>query len=93
MVKIRCEQSAEIQVRFPAECLARVRIVLKDGRRLQSSMLGARGDYESPLSDEEIDDKFLSLVSGRIGQKKAAKMKTLLDKFEHHNSGDLLAFL
>jgi hypothetical protein len=56
-------------------------------------MLGARGDYESPLSDEEIDDKFLSLVSGRIGQKKAAKMKTLLDKFEHHNSGDLLAFL
>ncbi|HPY76972.1 MAG TPA: MmgE/PrpD family protein [Anaerohalosphaeraceae bacterium] len=91
--KIRCEQSAEIQVRFPAECLARVRIVLKDGRRLQSSTLGAQGDYESPLSDEEIDDKFLSLVSGRIGQKKAAKMKTLLDKFEHHNSGDLLAFL
>jgi 2-methylcitrate dehydratase PrpD len=91
--KVRCEQAADLQARFPAECLARVRIVLKDGRQLQSSTLGARGDYEKPLSEEEIDDKFMALVGGRIGPKKASQMKDLLDAFEHHDSGDLPAFL
>jgi 2-methylcitrate dehydratase PrpD len=91
--RIRCEQAADLQARFPAECLARVWIVLKDGRQLRSSTLGARGDYAAPLPEEEIDAKFITLLGGRIGPKKAAKMKDLLEAFEHHDSGDLLAFL
>lgn len=91
--RIRCEQAADLGARFPAECLARVRIELKDGRQLRSSTLGARGDYEKPLPEEEIDAKFMSLVGRRIGPKKAAQMKDLIDTFEQHNSGDLPAFL
>lgn len=91
--KIRCEPAADIQARFPAECLARVRIVLRDGRQLRSSTLGARGDYAEPLSEEEMDAKFMALAGGRIGPAKAAKMKDLIDAFEDHDSGEMLTFL
>ncbi|WP_436643242.1 MmgE/PrpD family protein [Microbaculum sp. FT89] len=55
-----------IEARFPAERLARVTYVLRDGTRLTSETLPARGDAERPLSDDEILAKFREL-SGALG--------------------------
>ena len=91
--RIKCVQAPDLQARFPAECLSRVQIVLKDGRQLQSPVLGARGDYTAPLSEEEIDVKFIALVTPLIGPEKTTQLKSLLDNFENHHSRQLLAFL
>ena len=90
-VHIRVAQ--DIQARFPEECLARVTIELKDGRKLAGPTLGARGDYTDPLSDEEMDEKFEALVVRTLGQAKCAQLKAVLDSLEERSADDLLAEL
>lgn len=91
--KVSCVPAKDIQSRFPAECLSRATIILKDGRSLQSPTLSARGDYMDPLPDEEIDAKFAALVTPLNGPEKTGQLSALLDDLENHRSDELLAFL
>lgn len=56
--RIRLVESPEFSRRFPAERLARLRIVLKSGQIAQSAFVTARGDRNRPLSDSDILAKF-----------------------------------
>jgi 2-methylcitrate dehydratase PrpD len=53
---------------------ARVRIVLRDGRRLEESTTVVRGDALSPVPREEITAKFLALTSPVLGDAHARKV-------------------
>lgn len=59
LVQLRTD--AAIEARFPSERLARVTYVLRDGTRLTSDAMPARGDAERPLTDEEVILKFREL--------------------------------
>lgn len=58
--RVRLIESAELSRRFPAERLARVRIVLKSGGDVESDTMTARGDKVRPLSDPDLLSKFSS---------------------------------
>lgn len=90
-VKTRIAQ--DIQKRFPEECLARTIITLKDGRKLTSPTMSARGDYTNPLSKTEMDNKFKQLVTRTLGQKMFEKLCAVLDTLEQRSTEDLLNLL
>jgi 2-methylcitrate dehydratase PrpD len=46
---------------------ASVTLVLTDGRRLTCDIVHNRGTPERPLSDDELEEKFLDLATSRIG--------------------------
>ena len=63
-----------LEVRFPAEALARVTLYTVDGRRFESGICSARGDSTDPLSDAELTDKFNRLAGASLD---GERVKTL----------------
>lgn len=64
---IQFEESDEYNAAFPAHRFAKVVLVLKNGERLVSARTEARGDPESPVSDEELRRKFRAYTVPVIG--------------------------
>jgi len=65
----------ELDAAFPGQRAARVVIETRDGRRLEHLQPNRKGDPELPLSDRELEGKFLELASPVIG---AARSQALL---------------
>jgi 2-methylcitrate dehydratase PrpD len=65
----------ELDAAFPGQRAARVVIETRDGRRLEHLQPNRKGDPELPLSDKELEGKFLELASPVIG---AARSQALL---------------
>ncbi len=61
--RIRLVEDPALSARFPAERLARAVIHLADGRTLASTDRPAKGDAEQPLSDAEIEAKFIAAAA------------------------------
>lgn len=72
--RIGLVEASEFSRRFPAERLARLRIVLKSGRIAVSEVMTARGDRERPLSDTDILAKF-SFSAAILGSKRSAALR------------------
>jgi 2-methylcitrate dehydratase PrpD len=91
-VKIKTDPSAEIARQSnPNEMNATLSIILTDSRHLTMKCLRARGGPSAPLSDAELDVKFLQLTRSILGGQKAS---TALDMIHHIDDiddvGDLL---
>jgi 2-methylcitrate dehydratase PrpD len=91
--KIKMVFAQDIQDRFPRECLSRVTIELKDGRRLVSPTAAARGDPETSLTDEHFEQKFTDNVSHVIGADKCKIIGKLVAELEDHTADELLELL
>jgi 2-methylcitrate dehydratase PrpD len=72
----------DLESRFPAEALARVAIVTRDGRRIESDSTPARGGPENPLTPVEIREKFARLVAETLSPDKAAALAAALERIE-----------
>ncbi len=75
--------------KFPAAREANVSIVLKDGRRLSSGTCTADGDPESPLSDDQILDKFTEYTR-YLGVDRAERIARLILDPEDRDATELL---
>jgi 2-methylcitrate dehydratase PrpD len=64
MLRTTARLDPELNALAPRQLPARVRMQLKDGRRIEHLALAAKGDPEAPLSEAELTDKFLSLIAG-----------------------------
>jgi 2-methylcitrate dehydratase PrpD len=88
----RLEEKQEFSSKFPAERWARVRLELRNGRKLVSEPARARGNPENPLSDAEMRAKYRSLAEPALGPKRAARIEALVDALASERSA-LPAFL
>jgi 2-methylcitrate dehydratase PrpD len=66
MLRTTARLDPELDARVPEELPARVRLLLRDGRRLEHLVLSAKGDPEAPLTEAELTAKFESLVTGTV---------------------------
>jgi len=82
MSLISMKVDPEIQAVFPMHRSARVRVVLNDGSVFEAFQADRRGDPEDPLTDSELDDKFLGLVEPRLGDVQARNIMRMLRSFE-----------
>ena len=75
MTRMLVSVDLKLDTAFPSERSARVAVVLHDGTRHVYLQRHRRGDPELPLSDEQLNVKFVELVSPVVG---VAHAQTLL---------------
>jgi 2-methylcitrate dehydratase PrpD len=71
-----------IDAAFPAQRSARVTIESRDGRRGEHLQPTRKGDPDMPLSDAELEHKYLELVSPVLGEERARRLLARLWRLE-----------
>jgi 2-methylcitrate dehydratase PrpD len=91
--KIKMVFAQDIQDHFPQQCLARVTVTLKNGEKFISPVTAARGDPETPLTDEHLERKFDENVGRIVGPDKCRMIGNLVADLEKHTADELLELL
>jgi 2-methylcitrate dehydratase PrpD len=82
MKRVEINLDAGIDAAFPAQRAARVAIESRDGRRGEHFQATRKGDPDLPLSDSELDAKYLELAGPVLGEQKARTLLAKLWKLE-----------
>jgi len=82
MKKIEVTIDPELDAAFPNQRAARVAIETKDGRKAEFLQSARKGDPELPLTDRDLEDKYLELASPVIGEASAKALVAKLWKLE-----------
>ena len=77
MGRISVVVDPELDAAFPGQRAAHVVIETRDGRLLEHLQPNRKGDPEEPLTDAELEGKFMELSSPVIGEQRA---RALLDR-------------
>ena len=77
MKKMTVELDPQLDAAFPAQRAARVRIQLANGKSEEHLQPTRKGDPDMPLSDQELNDKFLELAGPVLGAKAEKKLEQL----------------
>jgi len=82
MKKTELTADPELSKAFPRQRAARVDIELADGRTVSHFQETRKGDPEMPLTDHEVDEKFLELAVPVVGEATARALLGDLWKLE-----------
>jgi 2-methylcitrate dehydratase PrpD len=74
MQRIELRVDPEIDAVFPGQRAAHIHIQTRDGRRGEHLQPTRKGDPEEPLSDTDLDEKFMELASPVIGAAAARQL-------------------
>jgi 2-methylcitrate dehydratase PrpD len=74
MAKVTLRADPELSAQFPGVRAARVSVTLRGGQTLEKFAPYRKGDPEEPLTDAELEDKFMELASAVIGEPPARKL-------------------
>jgi 2-methylcitrate dehydratase PrpD len=86
MARIDVVIDAELDAAFPKQRAARVTFRTRDGREEEFLQPTRIGDPEAPLSDAQLDEKYLELAVPVIGEGKAKALLQKLWKLETEKS-------
>jgi 2-methylcitrate dehydratase PrpD len=86
MARIEVAIDPELDAAFPGQRAARVAFVARDGRREELLQPTRIGDPDAPLSDAQLDGKYLELAVPVIGEDKARALLQKLWKLESEKS-------
>jgi len=92
--RIAVVEDAEYTAMTPANRPARITVRFLDGSERQHAVMGSKGDPDQPMSEAELEAKFLSLVEPGLGSDKAAIAWDHLGNIsEAANLGDIAQIL
>lgn len=91
MDRIDMQVDPEYDRTFPKQRAAWVEVETRDGRRLRHHQTTRRGDPDDPLSDADLDSKFLELASFAIGNAHAQTLLAELHTLDRRSDAELLA--
>ena len=86
MAKVELSADPELSRNFPRQRAARVEIETTDGRALSHFQETRKGDPELPLSDAELNDKYLELAAPVISDPAARALLERLWQLEKEKS-------
>ena len=86
MERIEVAIDPELDAAFPRQRAARVAFVARDGRQEEWLQPTRIGDPEAPLSDTQLDEKYLELAVPVLGESKARALLQKLWKLETEKS-------
>ena len=78
MKKTELAADPELSKAFPRQRAAKVEIELADGRRLSHFQETRKGDPEMPLTDEDVNGKFIELAAPVLGEPAARSLLATL---------------
>lgn len=76
MPKVTVSLAPDLVDAYPRRRAARLRLELRDGRIFEHEQPTRKGDPEDPLTDEELDAKFLELTEPVLGREGATELRT-----------------
>lgn len=65
--RVRMSVDPDAEAAYPRQRSARVTVIAQDGRRFEHFRNTRKGDPDDPLSDAELQDKFVELVTPVLG--------------------------
>src|SRR5579872_3326512 len=91
VAKIKIHRDAALTARYPKEIPNRITLTLADGRKLVAENEFPRGHDQNPMTDEEVEAKFLRMASGRLPESQAQLILDLCWRFDElENIGELM---
>jgi len=84
--RISVSESARHSARFPAGRWADVTITTRDARVLASGDVHARGGPEAPLTEAEIEAKYMDFATPVLGQGRASAIRDAVLSLADHES-------
>jgi 2-methylcitrate dehydratase PrpD len=91
--RVSLHHDPQLDRHYPDHYPARVVVRLADGRELERTRTGARGDCEDPLDAGELADKFTRLATPVLGASATARASALCLAFETAGAAELRALL
>ncbi len=82
MRKVEVSEDPEATRDYPAQQRARMEITLQSGRRLTRSEDYPKGHSRNPLTDSELEQKFLGLTAGVLSAQRQAALLERLWRFD-----------
>lgn len=82
MVRIALQVEPGLDAAFPGQRAARVTVRTRDGRAFEYLQPNRKGDPEEPLSDADLNDKFLELAGPVLGTQAAKDLLQRLWQLE-----------
>ena len=82
MKRVELALDPAIDAAFPAQRAARVAIESRDGRRAERFQPTRKGDPDLPLSDAELEAKYLELASPVLGEARSRRLLARLWRLE-----------
>jgi 2-methylcitrate dehydratase len=76
--KIHGEASEEFEKMFPAKQPSKVVIKTKDGKEFTAYVEYPKGDPREPMTDEELDNKFISLSEALLSSAQQKEIKKMI---------------
>jgi len=93
MDRIQVVIDPDIERQFPQKCLSEVEIATASGGDYRSGAIAARGDWDNPLSLNEMEAKFLRITGQVLPLTDARRLLELIQGFEKHTVADIIPFL
>ncbi len=91
MRRIEVAVDPELDATFPGQRAARVAIESRDGRRDAHLQPTRKGDPDAPLSDRELEEKYLELAGPVLGEERARQLLARLWRCAREPSVGFLA--
>ena len=85
MKRVELALDPALDAAFPSQRAARVAIEARDGRRGEHFQPTRKGDPDLPLSDAELEGKYLELASPVLGNERALSLLARLWKLERES--------
>ena len=80
--KVLVSEDPELTAMMPARRPSRVRVILKNGEKIEKEVFMNKGDFEDPYSPEILEKKYYSLVDTIWGHEKASDVFSLISDLE-----------
>ncbi|MBI4336368.1 MAG: MmgE/PrpD family protein [Chloroflexi bacterium] len=80
--KVVVQQNFDMDALWPRRYAAIVHITVSDGRTYTMRKDSALGDFDEPMTPEQVRDKFRANAEPTIGKERAAKTMLLVDSLE-----------
>jgi 2-methylcitrate dehydratase PrpD len=93
MGKMVILKDPKIQREFPDKCQSEVEVVTNRGKRYRSGLIAARGDFDLPLSEGELENKFVQMTKEILTKKQINSIIETVKHFERYHVKDLVKFL
>lgn len=93
MQTIHILKDPELEKRFPKQCLAEIEVVTNEGEEYHSGVIAAKGDWDCPLSEQELENKFIAITRKVLTERETNELIGMVKDFENYDIEDLITYL
>ena len=86
MAKVKVSASTDLDRHYPKYWSGRVAVRLLDGQSYSEEVIIPKGESGNPMTQSEVEEKFLSLAGRALGDQKARSVIDEVSSLDSRNS-------